>query len=152
MPGRNITIDLNLDCADCGSSDVCADGCICPACWLPKFVFEGEREKSVWQWREFAHLLAAMNTDRIPWGWATEDTGTGVPKHSIEVLRQDDDTWYEVGLHPEGYVVSHFRRTRGIRETNTAPEIQELDELLARTVDEATNFMSPAIRKRTGNG
>jgi hypothetical protein len=63
------------------------------------------------------------------------------------VLRQDDSTWYEVGLHPEGYVVSHFRRTRGIRETNTAPEIQELGELLARTVDEATNFMSPAIRK-----
>lgn len=146
MLGHNITLDLNLDCADCGSSDVCADGCTCPACWLPSFVAEDQRDKSVWQWREFAPLLAAMNTERIHWGWATEDTRTGVPKHSIEVMRYDDDTWYEVELHPEGYVVSHFRRTRGIRETNTPPEVQQLDELLAHTIDEATNFMSPAIR------
>ena len=148
MPGRNITLDLNLDCADCGSSDVCGDGCICPACWLPSLVAEDQRDKSVWQWREFAHLLDAMNADKIHWDWATETSAvTGAPKHSLEVRCLEDDTWYEVVLHPSGYVVTHYRRTAGSRETNTAPEVHELDELLAMTVDEATNFMSPAIRR-----
>lgn len=148
MKGRNITLDMNLNCASCGSSDVCEDECICPACWLPSIVTEGQRDKSIWSWREFAPLLDAMNTEDIPWGWATEKGMTGDPAHSIEVLRYDDDTWYEVELHPKGYVVSHFRRTRGIRETNTPPEVLRLDELLAVTIDEATNFMSPAIRRK----
>lgn len=147
MKGRNITLDLNINCPSCGSSDVCENECICPACWLPSIVTEGQRDKSVWAWREFAPLLDAMNTEWIPWGWATEKGKAGDPAHSIEVLRYDDDTWYEVELHPKGYVVSHFRRTRGIRETNTAPEVQQLDELLAVTIDEATNFMSPAIQR-----
>ena len=148
MPGRNITLDLNLDCADCGSSDVCADGCICPACWLPYLVAENQRDKSVGQWRAFAPLLDAMNAEKIPWGWATEETRNGDPHHSIEVLRRDDDTWYEVTLHASAYLVTHWRRTRGIRETNTPPPCEPIDEVSCLTVDEATNFMSPAIRRR----
>lgn len=148
MKGRNITLDMNLNCASCGSSDVCEDECICPACWLPSIVAEHQRDKSVWQWREFAPLLDAMNTEKIDWGWATEKGRMGDPLHSIEVLRQDDETWYEVTLHPEGWIVSHFRRTSGSRERDIAPEVQWLDDVLAATVDEATNFMSPAIRRK----
>ena len=148
MNGRNLTLDLNIDCPDCGSSDVCADGCICPACWLPSLVAEDQREKSVWAWREFAPLLDAMNKDRIPWGWATEQGNNGQAHHSIEVLRQDDDTWYEVEVHASSWLVTHWRRTRGIRETNTPPSCEPIDEVSCLTVDEATNLMSPAIRRR----
>lgn len=147
MQGRNITLDMNLNCLDCASSDVCFDGCICPVCYLPSIVSSDQREKSVLQWRKFAPLLAAMNTERIWWDWSTEKDASGEPKHSLEVHSRSDDTWYEVTLHAEGYVVSHYRRTYGNRAANIAPEVQELDELLALTVDEATNFMSAAIRK-----
>lgn len=148
MKGRNITLDLNINCPSCGSSDVCENECICPACWLPSIVTEGQRDQSVWAWREFAPLLDAMNKDSIPWGWATEQRSNGQPHHSIEVLRQDDDTWYEVETHESYWLVTHWRRTRGIRETNTPPSWEPIDEVSCLTVDEATNFMSPAIRRQ----
>jgi len=146
MPGRNITLDMHLDCLDCKSSDVCEDGCICPVCYLPSCLTEDQREESVIQWRRFAPLLAELNSMKSWWDWATEPKKAGKPEHSLEISRQEDDCWYEVHLHPEGYVVTLWRRTYGSRETNTAPEVQQLDELLAPTADEAANFLSPTTR------
>lgn len=147
MPGMNIALEIGLDCPGCGASDRCGDDCICPLCWPDSGVEEQHRGDSVRQWLEFAPLLTVLNDEDIYWGWSTERRN-GKPKHSLEITSQEDDSTFDVHKHRDGYVITRWRWTRGDRERNIAPEVQELDEILAHTVDEAANFLSPARRRR----
>lgn len=147
MPGMNIALEIGLNCPDCGGSDRCEGQCVCPACWLPSGVDEEHRDKSVEQWLALAPLLAALNGEEVYWGWSTEPRN-GIPKHSLEIASYDDDSMFEVFPHEGGYLVTHYRWTRGIRETNTPPEVQDLDEVVALTVDEAMNALTSAIPRR----
>ena len=147
MPGMNIALEIGLDCPDCGASDRCEGECVCPACWLPSGVDEQHRDKSVKQWLALAPLITELNTENVYWGWSTAPSN-GIPKHSLEITSQEDDSMFEVYPHRDGYLIQHYRWTRGIRETNTPPEVQDLDEVVAQTVDEAMNALAAAIRRR----
>ena len=147
MPGINYALEVGLDCPDCGANDRCEGGCVCPACWLPSGVKEEHRDKSVKQWIGLAPLMSALNDEAVFWEWSVQPRH-GIPEHSLEMRSREDDSMFEVFLHDTGYLITRYRWTRGIRETNTAPEVQDLDELVALTVDEAMNALAAAIPRR----
>lgn len=141
---HNLVIDLALDCPSCGTSDICLDDCICPACYLPGGFPDAKKDKSVAEWRAFAPLLAALNGEGIGWGWCTEKQYPDQIKHSVEIL--GIGCWVEIYRWGASYLCTLWNNTPGSRERNEAPEPQQLDEITALTDDEVVNWVTNALR------
>jgi hypothetical protein len=146
MLKHNIAFDLTLDCPGCGMSDVCDASCDCPACYLPSRLFEDQRESVVLAYHRFAPVMSALNAEGTYWSWSTEDVSGGDIACSLEI-EYGDGAWYEIHLQPGGYLVSHFSKTHGSRETNTPPEVHLLDEIIAFTADEVVSAMALTVGK-----
>jgi len=138
---RNLVLDLRLDCPSCGSSDLCLEDCICPACHLPASIPVAKRDMSVTAWRTYAPLLTALNAENLSWGWSTDTDYTGVLTHSVEILGEYSDCWVEIHRWNNHYICELWRNMRGSRERNEPPEAQQIDTLKAHTEDEAVNWI-----------
>lgn len=137
---HNLVIDLGLNCPSCNASDLCAEDCICPACYISPA--DAQRDANITAWRKYAPLLTALTENDIHWGWTTDTGNCAAHKYLIEIM--GDQGWMEIHRWGDHYVCEAWKRTYGSRERNEAPEAVLLDSVEAYTEDEALNWVDNA--------